>query len=82
MTVPTADSLVYHVSTKAQRRSPTMVRKGYAMGRIRDFYIHNVKFTQQLIQDEVTKILEDFPRSDDLDPFYANLLNLLYDRAH
>ena len=59
-----------------------MVRKSYAIGRIRDFYMRNVKFTQQLIQDEVTQILEDFPRFDDLDPFYANLLNLLDDRAH
>ncbi len=80
--VPTADSLVDHVLSKTQRRTPTVVHKGYAIGRIRDFYMRKVKFTQQLIHDKLTQILEDFPRFDDLHPFYADLLNVLYDRAH
>ena len=82
VTVPTAESLVDHVLSKTQRRTPTVVHKGYAIGRIRDFYMRKVKFTQQLIHDKLTQILEDFPRFDDLHPFYADLLNVLYDRAH
>eukprot|EP00171_Calliarthron_tuberculosum_P013341 IDg13341t1 len=82
VTVPTAQALVDHVLSKTQRRTPTVVHKGYAIGRIRDFYMRKVKFTQQLIHDKLTQILEDFPRFDDLHPFYADLLNVLYDRDH
>lgn len=28
------------------------------------------------------QILEDFPKVDDIHPFYADLLNVLYDRDH
>lgn len=80
--VPTAPALVDYVLSKTQRKTPTVVHKGYAIGRIRDFYMRKVKFTQQLIHDKLTVILEDFPRFDDLHPFYADLLNVLYDRDH
>lgn len=82
VTVPTAPGLVDYVLSKTQRRTPTVVHKGYAIGRIRDFYMRKVKFTQQLVHDKLTQILEDFPRFDDLHPFYADLLNVLYDRDH
>ncbi len=28
------------------------------------------------------QILDDFPKVDDIHPFYADLLNVLYDRDH
>ena len=81
-TVPTADALVDNVLSKTQRRTPTVVHKGYAIGRIRDFYMRKVKFSQQMFHDKLTQILSDFPNFDDLHPFYADLLNVLYDRDH
>lgn len=80
--VPTSTALVDHVLSKTQRRTPTVIHKGYAIGRIRDFYMRKVKFTQQMIHDKLTVILSDFPTFDDLHPFYADLLNVLYDRDH
>ncbi|ELR22900.1 nucleolar gtpbinding protein 1, putative [Acanthamoeba castellanii str. Neff] len=41
-----------------------------------------VKFTQQTYHDRLTQILEDFPVLDDIHPFYADLINVLYDRDH
>lgn len=41
-----------------------------------------VKFTQQTWHDKLSKILDDFPRVEDIHPFYADLLNVLYDRDH
>lgn len=35
-----------------------------------------------MIHDKLTIILTDFPTFDDLHPFYADLLNVLYDRDH
>lgn len=81
-TVPTASHFVDIVLTRTQRKTPTVVHPGYAISRIRAFYMRKVKFTQQTFQDKLTQIIEDFPRLDDIHPFYADLINILYDRDH
>lgn len=44
--------------------------------------MRKIKFTQQTISERLTKILTDFPRLNDIHPFYADLCNTLYDRDH
>jgi len=44
--------------------------------------VAQVKFTQSSWHDKLTKILEDFPKVDDMHPFFGDLLNVLYDRDH
>jgi nucleolar GTP-binding protein len=44
--------------------------------------MRKVKFTQQTINEKLTEMLHDFPRLDDIHPFYADLMNILYDRDH
>jgi nucleolar GTP-binding protein len=44
--------------------------------------IRKIKFTQQTISERLTTILQDFPRLNDIHPFYADLCNTLYDRDH
>ncbi|CAN8062556.1 unnamed protein product [Agarophyton chilense] len=80
--VSAADALVDNVLSKTQRKTPTVVHKGYSIGRIRDFYMRKVKFSQQMFHDKLSQILDDFPKFDELHPFYADLLNVLYDRDH
>lgn len=80
--VSSGEALIDNVLSKTQRRTPTVVHKGYAIGRIRDFYMRKIKFAQQMFHDKLTQILNDFPKFDDLHPFYADLLNVLYDRDH
>jgi nucleolar GTP-binding protein len=41
-----------------------------------------VKFTQQTIIERLLIILNDFPRLNDIHPFYSDLCNTLYDRDH
>ena len=41
-----------------------------------------MKFTQTSWNEKLSKILEDFPRVDDIHPFYSDLLNVLYDKDH
>lgn len=41
-----------------------------------------VKYTHMNYHDKLTQILTDFPRLDDIHPFYADLINVLYDRDH
>ncbi|KAI3374616.1 hypothetical protein L3Q82_021190 [Scortum barcoo] len=68
--------------SKTQRKTPTVVHKHYQIHRIRHFYMRKVKFTQQNYHDRLTQILADFPKLDDIHPFYADLMNVLYDKDH
>lgn len=63
-TVPPGSEIIDIVLTRTQRRTPTVVHPGYAITRIRQFYMRKVKFTQQTCQDKLSQIIEDFPRLD------------------
>lgn len=81
-TVPSAKELVDICLSRTQRKTPTQVHPQYAINRIREFYMRKVKFCQQSFRDRLTMMLEQFPRLDDIHPFYSNLLNVLYDKDH
>ncbi|RUS22584.1 P-loop containing nucleoside triphosphate hydrolase protein, partial [Endogone sp. FLAS-F59071] len=128
--VPTASDFLDIVLSKTQRKTPTVIHKNYAIGRIRNFYIRKVKFTQDSFEEKFKAILEEFPKLDvsvpgqiavnfasesyfasdipaisiataavnsshhllaishnisylqDIHPFYADLMNVLYDKDH
>jgi len=80
--IPSSTQLVDVVLTRTQRKTPTVVHPGYKITRIRGFYIRKIKFTQQTISERLTAMLNDFPRLNDIHPFYADLCNTLYDRDH
>ena len=44
--------------------------------------MRKVKFAQQSFHDKLSQILTDFPKLDDIHPFYADLMNVLYDKDH
>lgn len=80
--VPPAKDFVDIVLSKTQRKTPTVVHKHYKISRIRTFYMRKVKFTQQTFHDKLTQIITDFPKLEDVHPFYADLMNVLYDKDH
>uniref|UniRef100_A0A8C3GBZ9 Nucleolar GTP-binding protein 1 n=1 Tax=Cyclopterus lumpus TaxID=8103 RepID=A0A8C3GBZ9_CYCLU len=82
MVVPTAKDFIDITLSKTQRKTPTVVHKHYAIHRIRHFYMRKVKFTQQSYHDRLAQILTDFPMLADIHPFYADLMNVLYDKDH
>eukprot|EP00665_Eupelagonemidae_sp_cell47_P009368 gene9368-3200_t len=73
-TVPKASDFIDVILSKTQRKTPTVVHPGYAIVRIRQFYMRKVKFTHMNFHEKLTQILTDFPRLDDIHPFYADLL--------
>jgi len=81
-TVPSAQDFIDVVLSKTQRKTPTVVHPGYNIVRIRQFYMRKVKYTHMNYHEKLTQILTDFPRLDDIHPFYADLVNVLYDRDH
>lgn len=82
MVVPSAKDFIDITLSKTQRKTPTVIHKHYQISRIRHFYMRKVKFTQQNYHDRLSQILTDFPKLDDVHPFYADLMNVLYDKDH
>jgi nucleolar GTP-binding protein len=80
--VPAAKDFIDVILSKTQRKTPTVVHKQYQIGRIRQFYTRKVKYTQQNYHDRLTQILEEFPKLEDVHPFYSDLMNILYDKNH
>ncbi|XP_075524451.1 nucleolar GTP-binding protein 1-like isoform X1 [Primulina tabacum] len=80
--VPTGKEFVDIILSRTQRRTPTQVHKGNAISRLRRFYMHIVKFTQQNFHEKLATIIDEFPRLDDIHPFYGDLLHVLYNKDH
>ena len=80
--VPAAKDFLDIVLSKTQRKTPTVVHKHYKISRIRQFYTRKIKFAQQTFHDKLAAIITEFPKLDDIHPFYADLMNVLYDKDH
>lgn len=80
--VPNGKDFVDIILSRTQRQTPTVVHKGYAISRIRQFYMRKVKYTQQNFHEKLSTIIEEFPRLDDIHPFYGDLLHVLYNKDH
>ncbi|KAI3824916.1 hypothetical protein L1987_06389 [Smallanthus sonchifolius] len=44
--------------------------------------MRKVKFTQTNFHEKLSTIIEEFPRLDDIHPFYGDLLHVLYNKDH
>ena len=80
--VPNGKDVVDIILSRTQRQTPTVVHKGYAISRLRQFYMRKVKYTQQNFHDKLSTIIDEFPRLDDIHPFYGDLLHVLYNKDH
>ncbi|EUD68448.1 hypothetical protein C922_00844 [Plasmodium inui San Antonio 1] len=80
--VVNAKELVDVVLSRTQRKTPTEIHKGFKITRIRNFYMRKVKMCQELFREKLQTTINDFPKLDDIHPFYSDLANILYDRDH
>ncbi|KAJ2062870.1 Nucleolar GTP-binding protein 1 [Coemansia sp. S146] len=80
--VPESSDFLDIVLSKTQRKTPTVIHPGYKITRIRQFYMRKVKFTQETFDEKLRQILDEFPVLDNVHPFYADLMNVLYDKDH
>jgi hypothetical protein len=60
--VPSAKDFIDIVLSKTQRGTPTVVHNGWAIQRIRQFYMRKVKFTATNWHERLTTILDEFPK--------------------
>lgn len=80
--VPMSKDFVDFTLSKTQRKTPTEVHRHFKISRIRAFYHRKIKYTQQNFHDRLTMVLDQFPKLNDIHPFYSDLINILYDKDH
>lgn len=80
--VPLSTHLIDIVLNDTQCRTPTVIHPQFPMGKIVSFYMRKVKHTAAEFDMRLQMILTQFPQLEDIHPFYADLINVLYDRDH
>lgn len=81
-TVVTANDMLDIVLNRTQRKTPTVIRPGFKITRIRAFYMRKVKFTAEGFVEKFNDILQGFPNINDVHPFHRDLMDTLYEKNH
>jgi len=81
-TVPEANDLLDIVLNRTQRKTPTVIRPGFKISRIRAFYMRKVKFTAEGFDEKFHDLINGFPKIDDVHPFHRDLMDTLYEKNH
>ncbi|VEU19907.1 DEKNAAC100400 [Brettanomyces naardenensis] len=80
--VPGSSDLLDIVLNRTQRKTPTIIRPGFQIQRIRSFYMRKVRFTAEGFVEKFDAILQGFPNINDLHPFQRDLMDTLYEKNH
>lgn len=80
--VPDGKKFVDIILSRTQRQTPTVTHKSKKISQLRSFYMRKIKFTQSNFVEKLSTIVYEFPRLEEINPFYDNLLNVLYDKDH
>ena len=80
--IPKVSDLIDTILSRTQSKTPTVTHPGYKITRIRKFYMRKVSFTEDTITEKLESITKNFPKLDDIHPFYADMINILYDKDH
>lgn len=81
-TVPTSNDMLDIVLNRTQRKTPTVIRPGFKITRIRAFYMRKVKYTAEGFAEKFTDMLAGFPNINDVHPFHRDLMDTLYEKNH
>lgn len=81
-TISSSNDLLDIVLNRTQRKTPTVIRPGFAITRIRSFYMRKVKFTAEGFEEKFEEILKGFPNINDVHPFHRDLMDTLYEKNH
>ncbi|KAJ6345380.1 hypothetical protein OIU78_008115 [Salix suchowensis] len=78
--IPNGKDFIDYILSQTRRQIPTVVHKGYAIFRLRQFYMRKVKYTRQNFHEKLSTIIDEFPRLDVIQPFYGDLLHVLFNK--
>lgn len=81
-TVPTSNDMLDIVLNRTQRKTPTVIRVGFKIQRIRAFYMRKVKFTAEGFAEKFDDVISGFPNINEVHPFHRDLMDTLYEKNH
>ncbi|CAL9220503.1 unnamed protein product [Arabidopsis halleri] len=70
------------ILSRVHRQTPNVLRKGFNINHLRQFYTRKVKETEVSFCDKLSTIVDEFPGLDEINPLYNDLLRLSFDRDH
>jgi len=80
--VPDHNEFTDVILNRTQRKTPTVIRPGFKIQRIRQFYMRKVNYTGDGFAEKLQQIVDGFPRINDVHPFHRDLLDTLYEKNH
>ncbi|CAH2355066.1 nucleolar GTP-binding protein 1 [[Candida] railenensis] len=80
--VPTSNDMLDIVLNRTQRKTPTVIRPGFKITRIRAFYMRKVRFTADGFAEKFSDVISGFPNINDCHPFHRDLMDTLYEKNH
>lgn len=80
--IPNSNEFLDVVLNRTQRKTPTVIRPGFKISRIRAFYMRKVRFTADGFCEKLQEIVESFPNINEIHPFHRDLLDTLYEKNH
>ncbi|CAN6675118.1 nucleolar GTP-binding protein 1 [Trichomonascus vanleenenianus] len=80
--IPNHGEFLDVVLNRTQRKTPTVIRPGFKITRIRAFYMRKVKFTAEGFAEKLDSIVDSFPKINEIHPFHRDLLDTLYEKNH
>lgn len=81
-TIPNQGEFLDIVLNRTQRKTPTVIRAGFKISRIRAFYMRKVRFTADGFVEKLNEIVTSFPNINEIHPFHRDLLDTLYEKNH
>ena len=80
--IPESNEFIDIALSKTQRKTPTEIHKNFKISCIHKFYMRKVKFMQKAVNEKMTGIVEGLSKLNYILSFYADLMNILYDKDH
>lgn len=80
--IPNANEFLDVVLNRTQRKTPTVIRAGFQISRIRAFYMRKVRFTADGFSEKLREIVDSFPKINEIHPFHRDLMDTLYEKNH
>ncbi|VVT49284.1 uncharacterized protein SAPINGB_P002195 [Magnusiomyces paraingens] len=80
--IPNSTEFLDVVLNRTQRKTPTVIRPGFKISRIRAFYMRKVRYTGDGFCEKLQEIVDSFPNINEIHPFHRDLLDTLYEKNH
>lgn len=80
--IPNSTEFLDVVLNRTQRKTPTVIRPGFKISRIRAFYMRKVRYTGDGFCEKLQEVVESFPNINEIHPFHRDLLDTLYEKNH